>query len=448
MIDLAAAQDRCAQLLDAAKLHGATSADAVVRASSSEAVSIRLGKLEDVERSEGEEIGLRVFVGQQSASISSSDFSAAAFSELAQRAVAMARAAPEDAYAAIAGADLMASSEWPDLELEDVCEPDPQTLRARAEATEDAARAVSGITNSEGGSASFGRSVAVLATSNGFLGGYGSSSHSLSASVIAGEGSNKQRDYAYRTARHLADLPSPDAIGREAGERTMARLSPGGLASGAMPVVFDPRVGGSLVGHVLGAMSGPAIARRSSFLLGRLDEQLFPDHIRIIDNPHRLRGLRSRPFDGEGLPTAMRSLVEGGRITGWLTNLSSARQLGIAPTGHAARGSGGAPGVSASNVHLEGGSLTRAELISDIAHGVLVTELSGQGVNPVTGDYSRGGAGFRIINGEIAGPVAEFTIAGNLLSMLAAVQAADDLEFYRAVNVPTLRIDGMMVAGE
>ncbi len=448
MIDLAAAQDRCAQLLDAAKRHGATSADAVARASSSEAVSIRLGKLEDVERSEGEEIGLRVFVGQQSASISSSDFSAAAFEELAERAVAMAKAAPEDPFAGIAPAELLAGGKWDDLDLEDEVEPGPQCLRQRAEETEDAARAVTGVTNSEGGSASYGRSVAVLATSNGFMGGYGASSHSLSASVIAGEGSDKQRDYAFRTARHNADLPSPRAIGQEAGDRAVARLNPRGLASGAMPVVFDPRVGGSLVGHLLGAISGPAIARRSSFLLDRLDEDLFPKGIRILDNPHLKRGLRSRPFDGEGLATAPRALVEGGRVTGWLTNMASARQLGIAPTGHAARGSSGAPGVSSSNVHMEAGQVTRAELIADIRRGVLVTELSGQGVNPVTGDYSRGAAGFCIVDGEIAGPVSEFTIAGNLLAMMAALQVADDLEMYRTVNVPTLRIDAMMVAGE
>jgi PmbA protein len=213
-------------------------------------------------------------------------------------------------------------------------------------------------------------------------------------------------------------------------------------------VVFDPRVGGTLIGHLLGAISGTSIARRSSFLLGRLDEDIFPAGIRILDNPHLIRGLRSRPFDGEGLPTAPRALMEDRRLTGWLTNLSAARQLGITPTGHAARGGSGAPGISASNVHLEAGNVTRAELIADIAEGVLVTELSGQGVNPVTGDYSRGASGFRIVNGEVAGPVAEFTIAGNLLMMMAALSAADDLEMHRAINVPTLRIDGMVVAGE
>lgn len=448
MIDLPAAQDRCIQLLDAATRHGATSADAVASASSSESVSIRLGKLEDVERSEGEEISLRVFVGKRSASISTSDFSAAAFEELAERAVAMARAAPEDPFAGIASAELLARDTLPVLDLEDAAEPGPRTLRSLAEEAEDAARAVTGVTNSEGGSASFGRSVAALVTSNGFTGGYGATSHSISASVIAGEGSNMQRDYAYRTMRHAADLPPPAEIGRRAGDRAVSRLNPGGMPSGTMPVVLDPRVGGTLIGHLLGAISGSAIARRSSFLLDRMDEDIFAPAIRILDNPHLARGLRSRPFDGEGLPTSPRALVEGRKLTGWLTNLSAARQLGITPTGHAARGGSGAPGISASNVHLEAGSVSRAELIADIVDGVLITELSGQGANPVTGDYSRGASGFRIVNGEVAGPVAEFTIAGHLLAMMAAISAADDLEMHRAINVPTLRIDAMVVAGE
>jgi len=448
MIDVSTAQDRCVQLLDAAKRFGATSADAVASASSSEAVSIRLGKLEDVERSESEEIGLRVFVGQKSASISTSDFSAAAFEELAARAVAMASAAPDDPYSGVAPAEMLALGQLPILDLEDSADPSPAGLRAMAEETEDAARAVAGVTNSDGGSASFGRSVAALVTSEGFSQGYGATSHSLSASVIAGEGGNMQSDYAYRTMRHAADLPPPAEIGQRAGDRAVARLNPGGIASGTMPVVFDPRVSSSLVGHLLGAISGTAIARRSSFLLDRLEDEIFARGIRILDNPHLLRGLRSRPFDGEGLPTAPRVLVEGGRLTGWLTNLSAARQLGIAPTGHAARGGSGAPGISATNVHLEAGTVSRTELIADISDGVLVTELSGQGVNPVTGDYSRGASGFRIVNGEIAGPVAEFTIAGNLLAMMAELIPANDLEMHRAINVPTLRINGMVVAGE
>jgi PmbA protein len=220
------------------------------------------------------------------------------------------------------------------------------------------------------------------------------------------------------------------------------------MTSGKRPVVFDPRVGGTLVSHLVGAMSAAAVARGGSYLIGRLEEELFPQGLRILDDPHRLRGLRSRPFDGEGLPTRLRALVEAGRLTGWLANLASARQLGIAPTGHASRGGGGSPGVSASNVHVEAGKITREAMIADIADGVLVTELVGQGVNGVTGDYSRAAAGFRIAGGELAGPVAEFTIAGNLLGMFANLTPANDLEMHRPINVPTMRVDGMTIAGD
>jgi PmbA protein len=256
-----------------------------------------------------------------------------------------------------------------------------------------------------------------------------------------------QRDYASHSTRHLVDLDSPEAIGRLAGERTVKRLNPTKVPSGSMPIVFDPRVGGSLIGHLIGAMSGPAVARRTSFLLGQEEEALFEEHVRIMDDPHRLRGLRSRPFDGEGVATQPRGLVEAGRMTGWLLNTASARQLGLQTNGHATRGTGGAPGVGATNVHMEPGSVTPAELIADIVQGVYVTELIGQGVNPVTGDYSRGASGFLIEKGEITRPVAEITVAGNLLAMFRALTAADDLEHRRTVNVPTLRVEGMTVAG-
>jgi PmbA protein len=266
--------------------------------------------------------------------------------------------------------------------------------------------------------------------------------------VIAGEGSGMQRDYGWRSARHGDDLPSPQFIGQLAGSRAVARLNPGRLKSGQMPVVFDPRVGGSLIGHLVGAMSGSSIARGASFLLDRLDEQLFDGSVVVADDPLRLRGLRSRPFDGEGLPVTRRNLVEGGKLTGWLMDSASARQLGLAPTGHASRGASGAPGVSATNLHLAAGTLSAAALMSDIKDGVYVTELIGHGVNGVTGDYSRGASGFRIVNGEIAGPVAEFTIAGNLINMFKALIPADDLEWHRSINVPTIRVDGMTIAGD
>ncbi len=447
MLSLEAARERAAALADRALRAGADGADAVYHADSSESVSIRLGKLEDVERSESEHIGLRVFVGRRSASIGSSDLGDAALDELARRAVDMAQAAPEDPYAGLAPEEMLFRGPFPELDLCDPAEPSPPALRAMAEAAEDAARAVPGVTNSEGGSASAGCGIFALATSHGFRGAYSSTSHGLSASVVAGEGSGMQRDYAWRSARHGSDLPTPGDIGQLAGDRAVARLAPGRLKSGSMPVVFDPRVGGTLIGHVVNAMAGPSIARRASFLLDRLEQQLFDPAIVIADNPLRPRGLRSRPFDGEGLATSARNLVEGGRITGWLMESASARQLGLKPTGHASHG-GGAPGVSASNIHLAAGSATPAQLMADIADGIYVTELIGHGVNGVTGDYSRGASGFRIVNGELAGPVAEFTIAGNLVDMFAALTPASDLEWHRTINVPTIRVDGMTIAGD
>jgi PmbA protein len=448
MLSLEAAQERASALVDRARRAGADAADVAYIADASESIQVRLGKLEDVERSEGEHISLRVFSGRRSASIGSSDLSEDALDALAARAVDMARAAPEDPYAGLAPADLLSQAPFMALDMLDAEEPSPQALRAAAEAAEDAARAVAGVTNSEGASASAGRAVFALATSHGFAGAYETSSHSISAAVIAGDGFAKQRDYAWRQARHQDALPSPEEIGELAGKRTVARLDPGKVKSGPLPVVLDPRVGGSLVGHLVGAMSGPSIARRSSFLLDRLEDQLFDPAINLVEDPHLARGLRSRPFDGEGLATRQRRLVDGGRVTGWLMESASARQLGEQPTGHASRGAGGAPGVTVGNLHLEPGSASPAALMADIVEGIYVTELIGHGVNGVTGDYSRGASGFRIVNGEIAGPVAEFTIAGNLIDMFAAMTPANDLEWYRAINVPTIRIDGMVIAGD
>lgn len=442
------ARDRCSALIERAIRAGGDAGDALYIANSSESVSVRLGALEDVERSENEHIGLRVFVGQGSASIGSTDLSDAALDELAARAVAMARAAPPDKFAGLAPEDRLLKGAIPELDLVDPADRSPQDLRAAALEAEDAARAVSGVTNSEGGGASASRSVMGLATSHGFAGGYAATSHGLSASVVAGEGATMQRDYCWRSARYAADLLSPAEIGQRAGNRAVARLNPGRVRSGTMPVVFDPRVGNSLIGHLIGAMSGSSIARRSSFLLDRLDEQLFDSAITILEDPLRLRGPRSRPFDGEGLPTVARPLVEQGRLTGWLMESASARQLGLQPTGHAARGASGAPGVGTGNVVLAPGAVSPQELMADITEGVFVTELIGQGVNGVTGDYSRGASGFRIVNGEIAGPVAEFTIAGNLIDMFKALVPANDLEIHRGFDVPTLRVDGMSIAGD
>ncbi|GGD86011.1 modulator protein [Tsuneonella deserti] len=433
-------------LLTEARRLGADAADTVAHFGSAEGITVRLGVIEDIERSETIEIGLRAFVGGASASVSTSDLSRAGLSELAERAVDMAKRAPEDPFAALAPVEALAHAPCPELDLLDPASPSPEELRDRARETEDAARAVSGVSNTEGGSASFTRASTILATSTGFAGAYEGASHSLSASVIAGEGSGMQRDYAARSARHRADLLNPGEIGRLAGERAAGRLAPATPAVGPVPVVFDPRVSSSLIGHLLAAMAAPAIARRASFLVGWEAAELFASDITIVEDPLRPRGLRSRPFDGEGVACSPRKLVERGRIGGWLTNVASAAQLGLPLTGHASRGIGGAPGVAPSNVDLLAGNQTVEELIADVREGVLVDYLIGQGVNLVTGNYSRGAAGRRIVNGRIEGPVAGFTVAGNLIEMFGAMRAANDLETWRAINAPTLRIDGMTVA--
>lgn len=447
MLTVDEAQDRAAQLVAQARRAGADAADALYVCNASTGVSVRLGKLEDVEQSEGEELGLRVFVGRRSATVSASDLTPGSLAGLVERVVAMAREAPEDDYAGLAPEERLMRAAPPALDISDETPVSPEALRERALHAEDAARAVPGVTNSEGGGASFGVAQVALVTSHGFAGGYRATSHGGWASVLAGEGADMQRDYASHSARHLADLEDASVVGARAGARAVARLRPGRVDSGAMPVIFDPRVGSSLIGHLIGAMAGPAIARRSSFLLDCLGQKIFASGIDIIDDPLRPRGLRSRPFDGEGLPTAPVALIRDGVLDAWLLDSASARQLGGQPTGHASRGTSGAPGVGVTNVHMAPGTLTPAALIADIAHGIYVTELIGMGVNPVTGDYSRGASGFLIQNGQIAGPVAEITVAGRLQDMFAALVPANDLEFRYAMNVPTLRVDGMTVAG-
>ena len=447
MLSVSEAETRVSDLVAAARKAGADAADALYVCNASTQVSVRLGALEDVERSEGEEIGLRLFVGSRSASVSSSDLSAEALAALVERAAAMAREAPEDPYAGLAPEDRLLRGEPPLLDSDDGCDPAPAELRARAHEAEDAARAVAGVTNSEGAGASASRSVMALATSHGFARGYSSSGYGCSASVIAGEGGGMQRDYAYHSARHIGDLEPAAVIGMRAGDRAVARLNPGKLASGAMPVLFDPRVGSSMLGHLLGAITGSSVARRTSFLLDSLGQQIFAAGIMVRDDPHRLRGLRSRPFDGEGLSTAPTDIIADGVLTGWLMDSASARQLGLQPTGHATRGIGGPPGVGSTNLYMEPGPFSPAELMADVTLGLYVTELIGQGVNGVTGDYSRGASGFVIRNGALAEPVAEITVADNLKEMFRQIVPASDLIFRRAVDVPTLRIEGMTVAG-
>ncbi len=445
------ARERAQDIVARAGRAGADAADAVFAADASLDISVRLGKLEDVGRSEGSDLGLRVFIGQRSASVSTSDLSNEAIDTLVDRAIAMAREAPVDEWAGLAPADRLLHGAPPLLDLDDqmtgAAPPSPQDLRDLALAAEEAARAVPGVTNSEGGGASASRSIWALATSTGFAGAYATTSYGVSASVVAGEGGAMQRDYAYHSARRRDRLTDPVTIGREAGERAAARVGPGRLASGPMTVVFDPRVGSSLIGHLVGAIGGSAITRRTSFLLEALGTRILPDILSVRDDPHRPHGLRSRPFDGEGLPVSPTAIVENGVLETWLLDSASARQLGLEPTGHAARGIAGGPGVTTANLYLDGGRVPLATLLAEVGDGVYVTELIGHGVNGVTGDYSRGAAGFRIEGGAIAGPVAEFAIAGNLKDMYLNMTAANDLEFRYGVNVPTIRIDGMTVAG-
>jgi PmbA protein len=441
------AQERAADIVRRARSAGADAADAVFAANASSEVSVRLGQLEDVGRSEGSDLGLRVFVGQRSASVSTSDLSPESLATLVERAVAMAREAPEDRWAGLAPESRLLRGAAPMLDLADRDEPDPAALRDAAARAEDAARAVPGVTNSEGGGAAWGRSVWALATSHGFAGAYEATSHTLSASVIAGDDGAMQRDYAFHATRHRAHLDSPEAIGAQAGERAAARVGASRAPSGAMPVVFDPRVGASLLGHLSGAISGSAVTRRTSFLLDSLGAAILPPGVTVLDDPHRPHGLRSRPFDGEGLPVSPVAIVSGGMLETWLLDSASARQLSLEPTGHAARGIAGAPGVTTSNLYMEAGHVPVETLIEDIAEGIYVTELIGQGVNPVTGDYSRGAAGFLIERGELTRPIIEFTIAGNLKQMFQELTPASDLVFRHGVNVPTLRIEGMTVAG-
>ncbi len=435
-----------ATLLDAAKKAGADAADALHVEGVSSSVSYRLGKLEDVERAESYDLGLRVFVGQKVAFVSSTDFSADALAALPGRAVAMARLAPEDKFAGLAPKDRLAKT-IPQLDLEDSVEPSAELLIARARGAEAAALAVKGVTNSEGGGASFSRNAVTLATSTGFFGRYAGTSHGIGVAVLAGEGTGMERDYDHASARHAGDLRGAEEIGRSAGEKAVKRLNPRSMKSQSVPVIFHSDEAAGLVGHFAGAISGAAIARGVSFLKDRMGQKVFADAIQIIDDPHRVRGLRSKPFDGEGVANQRRALIENGVLTTWLLDCASARQLGLQTTGHAARGTGGPPSPSSTNLYLEAGKLSVKELIADIKQGFYVTELMGMGVNGVTGDYSRGAAGFWIENGEIAFPVSEVTIAGNLKDMFARLVPASDLEFRHGTNAPTVRIEGMTLAG-
>ena len=434
------------KLIDLTKAAGADAADVLVSDSASLSVSCRMGQLEDSERAESRDIGLRAMIGQKQAFVSGSAVDEEALKQLAQRAVDMAQATPEDRYCGFAPEDRL-SAEIPALDIADAYEPDADKLLSMAVACEDAARSIDGITNSEGGGSGWERATTALVTSHGFEGAYTSTSFSTSCAVIGGEGEAMERDYASHAARHLADLDAPEDIGARAGERTMARLNPRKMESTKTNVVYHPRVSASLLGHLSAAISGSAIARGTSFLRDQMSQQVMSKAITIHDDPLRPRGLRSAGFDGEGVKTEKLTPVDKGVLQCWWLDSAAARQLETETNGRAARGIGGPPSPSSTNLYMQAGDDSVDTILKNIGSGFYVTELIGMGVNGVTGDYSRGASGFWIENGEIAYPVSEMTIAGNLKEMFLHMTPADDLQFRRGVNAPTILVEGMALAG-
>ena len=435
-------------LLSAAKKAGAEAADAMAVEGTSVSIDIRAGKLEQAERAEGIEIGLRVLIGGQQACVSASDVSEATIARLAERAVAMAREAPSDPHAGLAEPGQIAR-DWDlaALEMHDPApEPDAAMLEASARAVELAAMAVKGITQVEA-SAAYGQRKMHLAASNGFSGGYGRTSHSLSAVAFTGEGTAMERDWAAEGRIFAADMPGADGIGALAGERALQRAGAVKPRTGSFPVLFDERVAASLIGHLLSASNGAAIARGASWLRDGLGTQVLPKGLYVIEDPHRPRIPASRPFDGEGLPTQRRLIVEDGILMGWTLDLSTGRKLGMPSTANAARGVSSPPSPSTSNIDLTPGNVTRADLIAQMGTGLLVTSMIGSTINPTTGDYSRGAAGFWVENGQISHPVNECTIAGNLRDMLLRIIPANDARAHLSTRVPSLLIEGMTLAG-
>ena len=434
------------QLIQRARKAGADQADALLYQGISISHAQRLGKIEKLERSEGYDLGLRVLIGKRQAIVSSNDQTAPALAALVERAIAMAKVVPEDEFIGLAEPGEIARN-WPTLDQLDPVEPPTERLIELAKAAEEAARSVAGITNSEGAEASWGTSRIALAASNGFRGGYAGSSHGVSVSVVAGTGDAMERDYDYSSAVYGEDLEDPSAVGQRAGEKAVKRLGGRKPTTCRVPVVYDPRISSGLLGHLAGAISGPSVARKTSFLKDKLGQRIFAAGVTVTDDPHRPRGFRSKPFDGEGLPNARRAFIDDGVLTSWVLDLRSARQLGLRSTGHASRGTSGPPGPATTNLYMEPGTLSPQELIADIKSGLYVTELIGMGVNGVTGDYSRGASGFWIENGEIAYPVNEITIAGNLKDMFLNLTPANDLVFRSSINAPTIRVEGLTIAG-
>ncbi len=435
-------------LLVEARKAGAQSADALAVNGYSQSIDIRRGALEQAERSEGVEVGLRVMLGGRQACVSASDISPATLARLAERAVAMAREAPEDPTVGLADPDQLArNGDLAGLDLCDISpDPQPHALEAAARQVEAAALALSGITQVEASAGWSLRSVH-LATSGGFSGGYARSSHSLSAVAFTGSGTNMERDWAGESRIHASDMPPASEIGSLAATRTLERAGSVKPPTGAYPVLFDERVASSLIGHLLSAINGASIARGASWALDLLGKKVLPPSMSLIEDPHRPRISGSRRFDGEGLPTARRMIVQDGVLTGWTLDLGTARKLGMRSTANASRGTSSPPSPSTSNVDLSPGSVSRADLLRDMGTGLLVTSMIGATINPTTGDYSRGAAGFWVENGELKYPVNECTIAGNLRDMLQRMTAANDAKPHLSTRVPSLLVEGLTLAG-
>jgi len=435
-------------IVKAALKAGADAAEAVSADRRSLSVGVRNGKLEDVEREESRDLGLRVFVGQRQASVSASDLSPATQARLVERAVAMARLAPEDPHAGFAPEDRLARGPFVDLDLFDPSERSAQTLEQVSAEAEAAALAVPGVARSEGGHAGWSSSRWRLVTSHGFDGAYEGSAFSLGVGVIAEKDGAMERGGESRSTRHLSDLPGADLIGRTAGERAVARVGPRKIASTTAPVIFDNRMAGQIVSPAIGAISGPSIARGTSFLKDRMGQRVFAEGVTLIDDPFRPRGMGSTPFDDEGVAVQKRALFDDGVLTTWLLNSASARQLGLESTGHASRGLAGPSGVSTHNLHMEPGERDLAGLMADAGTGLLVTSMFGPSLNGNTGDWSAGVSGFWFENGVIAYPVSEVTVAGKLTDLYLRIQRGSDLEFRGGFNVPSLMFDAVAIAGK
>ena len=439
--------DMLQDVVTAALKAGADAAEAVSAERQSLSVSVRQGQLEDVQQEESRDLGLRVFIGKSQAVVSGSDVSKEARDRLIARAVAMARLAPEDASAGLAPRDRLFTGAGPDLELFDPTVATADELEGVARATEAAALSVAGVTNTDGGSAGWSSSRWHMVTSDGFQGGQAGSGFSLSASVIAGEGAGMESGWEGRSARWREDLPASDKIGQLAGERAVASLAPRKIESRTAPVLFENRIAMSLIGPLIGAISGPAVARGVSFLKDKLGHTLFPASVTLTEEPHRRRGFGSSAFDDEGVTTTERAIIDQGVLTTWLLNSASARQLKLETTGHASRGLAGAPGVGVHNLTLQPGTETPDGLRRALGEGLWVTSMFGPSLNSNTGDWSVGVSGFWFEKGEIAYPVNEITVAGNLIDLYQRLVPASDLEIRGASNAPSLLIDALAIAG-